>query len=147
MILEINHMRSLSSYKLHDKFVIANLKMLAFHPLFYLWKIARELCQNYDIIILGKLSTTSIVSKENRIPKIVKRILTSLSHTKFRKILEWQGKKYRSEIHIVSEWKTTKTCHRCKTEKEVGTDEVYNCENCGLEIGRDINASINFYVK
>jgi len=111
------------------------------------WKIAREMCQEYDTIVLGKLSTINIVSKENDLPKIVKRILISLSHGNFRKILTLQGKKYGSEIRIVSEWKTTITCHRCKEENEVGKSRIYICEGCNLEIGRDINASINFYVK
>jgi transposase len=38
------------------------------------------------------------------------------------------------------------TCHNCKNEnKELGGNHVYKCLKCKIELGRDINASINIY--
>ena len=41
---------------------------------------------------------------------------------------------------------TTKMCHKCDKIKQVGASKIYECE-CGIKIGRDINASINIYKK
>jgi len=39
---------------------------------------------------------------------------------------------------------TTKTCSRCGHIQEIGLNQrVFRCENCGLEIDRDLNASLN----
>ena len=35
------------------------------------------------------------------------------------------------------------TCHHCKNEnRDLGCSHIYKCNNCKIELGRDINASI-----
>ncbi len=40
---------------------------------------------------------------------------------------------------------TSKTCSKCKKVKKSLTlsDRIFECENCGLKINRDYNASLN----
>ena len=56
---------------------------------------------------------------------------------------------YKSEENdIINEYKTTKICHLCKTKNEtVGSKKIFKCCNkdCKIELGRDVNASINIY--
>lgn len=39
----------------------------------------------------------------------------------------------------------SQTCYKCGSSYKIGSSKVYECKNCGLKIGRDINASINIY--
>ena len=49
---------------------------------------------------------------------------------------------------VVSEAYTSKTCGRCGWQHPLlGGAETFECENCGLHIGRDINASRNIYIR
>jgi putative transposase len=111
------------------------------------WKTAKFLCENYDEIHLGKINTLSIISNEtSNIDNTTKRVLLSLSHSKFRERLKHQAKKADSNVRLINEHMTTKTCHSCGKIKEVGSSKTYKCE-CKVEIGRDINAAINIYKK
>ncbi len=54
--------------------------------------------------------------------------------------------KYNSKIIFINEYKTSMTCHNCKNEnKDLGGRHIYECKKCKIELGRDINASINIY--
>jgi IS605 OrfB family transposase len=109
------------------------------------YKVSKYLCSYYRKIKLGKISTKSITSKTNDIPKIVKRKAYTLSHYKFREIMAQQAEKYGVKLKIVSEYNTTKMCSKCKNLKNVGKNEIYKCDNekCKLRAGRDVNAAKN----
>jgi putative transposase len=111
------------------------------------WKTAKFLCDEYDVIHLGKINTGSIISNDTSIiDEITKKTLLSLSHSKFRGRLKHQAKKYDCELKLVNEYMTTKTCHKCSRIKIVGASKKYECV-CGVKIGRDVNAAINIYKK
>jgi transposase len=111
------------------------------------FKTSKYLCDKFDIITIGKISTKSIISNLNNLNKISKRSMLSLSHYKFREVLEYQCKKYNTKLNIVSEYNTTKQCSNCNTLNEVGNSKIFNCNNCNLKCDRDINSSINIYRK
>ena len=48
------------------------------------WKTIRYLTNNYDNILIGDMSSKSIVSKEGSLTKMEKRIIHKLSFYKFR---------------------------------------------------------------
>ena len=102
---------------------------------------------NFETIRLGKINTKSIVSnKRNEISNKTKRILYSLKHYAFRMKLENKCKETGSKLLIINEYKTSITCSKCGNEhKKLGNQKKYECINCGLKIGRDINAAINMY--
>ena len=116
-------------------------------------KIANKLCRNYDKINIGKMNIHSMIkkksmeNKKNELPEIVKRRMMVLSMYKFMERLKNIAKKYGTKVVVVSEYMTTKTCHNCKTIKEMGKLKIYECEKCKIKIDRDINASINMYNK
>ncbi|MEQ8751919.1 MAG: transposase [Coleofasciculus sp. G1-WW12-02] len=54
-----------------------------------------------------------------------------------------------STLVVVDRWyPSTKTCSRCHTEKDEMplSERVFRCDNCGLELDRDFNASINLEI-
>jgi IS605 OrfB family transposase len=107
------------------------------------YKVAYFLVTKYDNIYLGKLSTSKILAKSNKLPKNAKAIIKSLSHYKFRLILTHMGHKYGSTVHLVNEYLTTMTCSGCGNLKYMGGKEKYKCNKCELKTGRDENSGKN----
>ena len=65
---------------------------------------------------------------------------------KFRQYLTYKCQKYGIEIEIADRfYPSSKLCIRCNHKKKFLSlkERVYKCENCGLEIDRDYNASLN----
>ncbi len=115
-------------------------------------KVANKLCRNYDEINIGKMNVQKMIEKkkENKnkeLPDIVKRRLVVLSHYTFIGRLKNIAKKYGTKVSVVSEYMTTKTCHNCRTKKEMGILKIYECKKCKIKIDRDINSAINIYLK
>lgn len=112
-------------------------------------KVAVFMTSNFKEINLGKFSTKSMVSNTtSNLRDIVKRRALTLSFYRFNEFIQLMGKKYDCKIHVLDEYKTSMTCHICKNEnKTVGSSKIYNCVNkqCKIQLGRDVNASINIY--
>lgn len=111
------------------------------------FKSAKLLSTQFKTIQIGKISTKSIVSNENNLNKISKRCMYGLSHFLFRERLKFQCQKRNSICNVVDESYTTKTCCMCKKIQDIGKSKIYDCENCGCVIDRDINASRNIFFK
>jgi putative transposase len=78
---------------------------------------------------------------------IVKRRLCTLSHYRFRMKLMSMSSKFNSNVKLIDEYMTSKTCCKCKNIKQyLKGDKIYNCSECNLIIDRDINAAINIYL-
>jgi len=74
------------------------------------FKVAKQLVDRYDEIYIGKLSTKSILSRNNKaINKQNKRMIGVLSPYTFRQRLKYMGNKYGSKVTEINEYKTTKT--------------------------------------
>lgn len=110
-------------------------------------KVSVYLTSKYKEIIIGKMSTKSMVSNENsKIKEITKRMLMTLQFYRFNEVLKNMATKYNSKVIFINEYKTSMTCHHCKNEnRDLGGSHIYKCNNCKIELGRDINASINIY--
>jgi transposase len=114
------------------------------------WKIINYLTENYNEIIIGKISTSSIVSnKTSVLTNMQKRIIQMMKHFTFRQRLEYKCKTKGIKFKAVNEYNTTKTCSKCGTINNVGRAEIYNCKNvkCKLVIDRDINGCRGILLK
>jgi putative transposase len=112
-------------------------------------KVAEVLATSYDVINIGKISTSKIISNDrNQIKEITKRRAVALKFYKFTEILKIIGKKYNCKISLIDEYNTSKECHNCKNKNdELGSQKIYGCTECGIVLDRDINAAINIYNK
>jgi len=72
--------------------------------------------------------------------------IADMGFHEFRRQLEYKCQLYGSELVVVDRWfPSSKTCSNCGTKKETLTlkERVFQCECCGFEIDRDLNAAIN----
>ena len=99
----------------------------------------------YSLILIPKMDTKKIL-KEKKIPKAARKIITIENHRKFMKRLEDKCKEYNKEMRITSEYLTTKLCGQCFNINNIGSNKIYNCKICKLNVDRDINAARNIYI-
>lgn len=113
-------------------------------------KVVKFLVDRYDIIILPPFASKNMSSKQNRRinSKTVRNMIT-WSHYKFRQMLMSKILEYKDKyILLPSEAYTSKTCGRCGNIKSnLGGNEIYKCDKCGLKIDRDINGSRNILLR
>ena len=67
----------------------------------------------------------------------------------FRRRLEYKTARTGARLHVIGRWcPSSKTCSDCGTVKAKLSlsERVYHCEECGLDMDRDLNAAINIQV-
>jgi len=110
------------------------------------WKTAMFLCKRFDNILLGNMSTRSIV--QNPLHKGTKRLSYYLSHYTFWLRLEHMCNKFGCNAHYVDESYTSKTCGGCgELNPQLGSKKIFKCPSCGLIIDRDVNGARNILIK
>ena len=111
-------------------------------------KSANMLLSRYKNINIGKVSIKQMISNlDSNLREIVKRRLCTLSHYRFRMKLISMSSKFNSNVKLINEYMTSKTCCKCKNIKQdLKGEKIYNCSKCNLVIDRDINAAINIYL-
>lgn len=115
------------------------------------WKTCNFLTRNYETIILGDMSSRSIMSKKskkNTLNKKSKRGFAFTSFYLFRQRLEYKCISNGNNFIFQNEACTTKTCTRCgDIHSSIGSKKIFNCPNCNLCIDRDENAARNIYLR
>ena len=119
--------------KVHEK--IANQRKDFLH------KSSRKIANSYDVICVEDLNMKAM-AQTFRFGKSVNDIGWGMSVEMLEYKLEEAGK------HIVTADKffpSTKQCSSCSHKKDEMplSERTYECESCGLEIDRDLNAALN----
>ena len=121
--------------KLHTR--ISNIRLDFIH------KLTTHLVTHYDEIALETLQVSNML-KNHRLAKS----LNDVSLSKFNEILEYKAKYNGVSITRADRfYPSSKTCSHCgsiKSDLKL-KDRVFKCSSCGLEIDRDLNASINLH--
>lgn len=105
----------------------------------YHWQLAHELCDKYATIILEELSLEGM-------RKLCGRKIGDLGLREFMRKLEWVAYKRGVRIIKIDKWyPSSKTCSECGHVKDAPhlRDRVYECEQCGMVMDRDLNAALN----
>lgn len=111
------------------------------------WKTIKFLCDNYDNILLGNLSTKNIVSKENKLPELLKRIAYSMKLFVFKQRLTYKCILNGKQLVSVNESYTSKICSSCGNQnKKKDKSKIFNCESCKEKLDRDYNGAKNIYI-
>ncbi len=109
------------------------------------WKISSFLTRNYKEILLPIFESSKMKKNLNN---YTNRYLDILSHYKFKQKMIYQSKKYGSEVKIVDESYTTKTCGNCGCMNHfVGNSNLFWCPYCKIELERDYQAARNILIK
>lgn len=143
-----NYKKTKNYYKVLKKFRITWKKIYNIR-LNWRRKLAKKLCENYDVIVVDKFKQPT---KENHV-MISKSKIKRINYMNrfhgmyyFYETLIHCGIKYGCEIFQAPK-NTTRTCHTCGHKNpKLELDERYlYCESCGEIIDRDVNAAINCY--
>ena len=117
-------------------------------------KVGRYLVDNYDVIIIGDMSTKSVsqkVDSRGRTRKIGAQVvanLLNLRHYGFRQYMEYLCKRYGKVLVVQDESYTSKTCGGCGwLNDKLGGSEVFKCSHCSYTTDRDINGARNIFVR
>ena len=107
----------------------------------YQHKVSRELADKYRTICLETLKVKNMV-KNRKLAKAIQDVSWSSFVSKLEyKVTENQG----CLVKIDRFYPSSKTCSNCGCVKDKLSlsERTYHCEECGFEIDRDLNASIN----
>lgn len=112
-------------------------------------KVSNDLCNRFNCVIIGRLSTKSTNKKETScLNSMTKRILQNLSHYKFRQILKTKCEERGVKYYEVDERYTSKTCSYCGNyNKNLGGSKKYKCIKCKITIDRDCNGCRNIFIR
>jgi putative transposase len=107
-------------------------------------KLAKKFAIEYDYICIENLDIESIKEKYNYGKKT-----SDLAYSQFIQLLEYQCYKHGTILTKIDRYyPSSKTCSNCGNIKDIQlTDREYKCNNCGIIIDRDYNASLNILKK
>ena len=108
---------------------------------FYMHNLTTMLVSNYDIICIEDLNASGMLKNHNLASSI-----SDASFSMFRSQLEYKCDWYGKELIVIDRfYPSSKTCSYCgwKNDDLKLSDRVFKCENCGIELDRDLNAAIN----
>ena len=107
-----------------------------------MWKLAHDLCRNYDYIFIEDLNLNGMM-------KMWGRKVSDLSHGTFINILEQVANKYNVVVHKINRWYASSKLCDCgyKNDKLTLKDREWICPQCGQIHDRDINAAKNILRK
>lgn len=112
------------------------------------WQSINYLTKNYSEVLIGNMSTKSIISNENNLSASVKKMAQIIKLYEFRQRLKYKCETRGVKYKCVDERYTSKMCSICGNIKEdLKENKIYKCEKCGKQMDRDVNGSRNIYLK
>jgi transposase len=109
------------------------------------WKSINHLLTNNDVIFYGDIKSHNIVKHKKY--KHINRALNDLKFYIFKERLLYKASTKNKYVFCINEAYTTQTCSYCGQNNKPKASEIYNCSNCNIYIGRDINAAKNILMK
>ena len=85
--------------------------------------------------------------KSKKLSRKTKRLMCMFSFYSFKEKLKWKCDTYRKKLVIVDESYTSCTCGMCGKINNTGSNEVFHCVYCGVELDRDVQGSRNILLK
>jgi putative transposase len=107
----------------------------------YLHKISTSLVKNHDTIILEDLAVSNMI-KNHKLAKAIQDV----GWRELRTMLEYKASWYGKNIITIGRFEpSSKICSSCGNHKKdlKLSDRMYNCDKCGMQLDRDLNASYN----
>jgi putative transposase len=111
----------------------------------YVHKFVNKLLEMYPLTMFAveKLNKQSMFQDAD--DKLSKRISRTVWRT-IHRVLKYKAPLYGSFVKEVSPHLTSKSCPRCGwVSQKVG--RTFHCERCGFALDRQLNASLNIYLK
>jgi putative transposase len=124
--------QKLKVQKLHYR--ISNIRKDSLH------KATSKIISDNQVIVLEDLKVSNMMKNHK-----TAQANSDVGYYEFRRQIEYKAKWNGREVRFVGTFfPSTKLCSCCGHKKEISLDErTYKCDNCGLEMDRDLNASKN----
>lgn len=109
----------------------------------FVHKIAVSITKNNDLVAIESLNVKGMMKNSH-----LSKAIADVSWGSFTTTLAWHCKKRGKHLVEINRWyPSSKTCSCCGEQKKDLTlkDRTYQCESCGFELDRDINAAINIH--
>ena len=136
----VNGVENQSNNYLKQKYKVAKIhEKVANQRKDWLHKLSRELCNQYQTIVVEDINLQTMASDLNH-----GKVIGDQGFGMLRKMIAYKG-----HLEKISPKNTSKTCHCCgyiNLEVKVGI-EKWKCPNCGENHDRDINAALNILHK
>ena len=111
----------------------------------FLHHVSKFYVTEYDYIVIENLKPSNMLQNH----KLARVISQSMFYT-WKVMLTYKCKLYGKELCLVDPKYTSQTCSCCGNQLETKlklSERIFKCEDCDLEIDRDLNASINIMNK
>ena len=103
-------------------------------------QLSHTFVKNHDVIVVEDLCIKGMVQNKH-----LSRAISDVGWGMFLSFLKykcsWVGKHF---LQINRFFPSSKTCSSCRCQQEMPLNvRMYQCKNCGVQIDRDLNASLN----
>ena len=107
-------------------------------------RTARDLDTRHTNLLLKRLRTQDLSKRTGNLGPNMRRIITSLSHERFRRYVHGRMAVNRTfPVHEAPEHYTSRTCGLCGVLSRPGAANFFVCAQCGAVFGRNVNGSRN----
>jgi putative transposase len=106
-----------------------------------LHKATSSLAARYETVVAEDLNVTGMIANRK-----LARAVSDQGFGAARRMLGYKAAREGGSLLVADRWyPSSKTCSGCGSVKAKLTlkDRVYECGNCGLVLGRDVNAAVN----
>ena len=113
------------------------------------WKSIKYLTDNYGNVLIGNLSTKSIVNNQtSKLSPIIKRIALLMRLYTFKQRLIYKCKRHKIGYAEIDEAYISITCTNCGyLKRDLADAKIYDCKNCGCKIGRYYAGARNILIR
>lgn len=113
------------------------------------WKAINFLLSRFQNILIPSFDVSRMVRKADRkIGKQSVRKMLTWRHYTFRKRLIEKSKFTNSNVYVIGEEYTSKTCGNCfQLHHKLGGKKQFHCPHCNVKIERDLNGGRNIFLK
>jgi putative transposase len=114
---------------------VANIRRDATH------KLTTRLAKTYAVIGIEDLNVSGMVRNRH-----LARAVSDMNFGEFRRQIEYKARWYGARVVLAGRfYPSSKTCSCCGVTKPTLalSQRIFNCDDCGFEIGRDVNAALN----
>lgn len=106
----------------------------------FLHKTTTEISKTYATIRIEDLNVSGMIANHK-----LSAAISDLGFYEFRRQLVYKQAHYGTKVELLDRWyPSSKTCSRCGHIQPMPLrSRVFDCQECGFQIDRDLNASIN----
>jgi len=106
----------------------------------FLQKTTTKISRQYSVIRIEDLNVQGMIANHK-----LSAAISDLGFYEFRRQLVYKQQNYATRVEVVDRWfPSSKTCSCCNHVQPMPLCErVFNCQQCGFSIDRDLNAAIN----